>query len=242
MIVKLHTTGSTNDYLKVLLKSQRPENFTLVQTDHQTHGRGQRGNKWQSEKGKNLIFSIFYKPYKLEAQQAFSLNQAVSLAIFEVLKSHIASVSIKWPNDIMAGHNKIAGILIENTITGQHIKHSIIGVGLNVNQTHFPDGLPQATSMKLETNSKYDLPLLLEEIRQKLIHHLSNIEGDFQDLRDAYQQNLYLLHQESKFQTPDNKIFTGTIQGVNPNGQLLVKKQNGQVESFDFKGLKYLGG
>ncbi len=242
MIVKLHTTHSTNDYLKELFKSQRLENFTVVQAEHQTHGKGQRGNQWHSEKGKNLIFSIFYTPDKLKAQHAFRLNQAVSLAIFEILKPLVSSVSIKWPNDIMAGHKKIAGILIENTISSQNIKHSIIGIGLNINQTDFPDYLPQATSLKLETNSNIDLPSLLEDIRQKLIHYLSNIDIDFQNLSDAYQQNLYLLHQKTKLQTPDNKIFTGTIQGVNLSGQLLVKKHNGQVESFNFKGVKYLGG
>lgn len=217
------------------------ENFSVVRTDHQTNGRGQRGNKWHDENGYNLIFSILYKPGKLKAQHAFRLNQAVSLAIFEVLKPKIPAVSIKWPNDILAGHQKMAGILIKNTITGQYIKHCIIGVGLNVNQTHFPDDLPQATSMKLETDINFDLPSLFEEIHQKLIYHLSNLEADFQIVADIYQQNLYLRYQETRFQTPDNKTFTGVIQGVNPTGQLLVKKQDGQIESFNFKEVMYLG-
>ncbi|TFG78733.1 MAG: biotin--[acetyl-CoA-carboxylase] ligase, partial [Flavobacteriales bacterium] len=147
-IVKLNAIDSTNCYLKGLMQTEALEDFTVVVANQQNSGRGQMGSKWTSEPGKNLIMSVLKIFNDLPAEQQFSLNVCVSLAVFDTLKSlEIPKLSIKWPNDILSGNLKIGGILIENSLLGTQIRSAIIGLGLNVNQTDFVD-LPNASSLK----------------------------------------------------------------------------------------------
>src|SRR5690606_36825902 len=147
-VIKLNATASTNDYLRNLCTVQSLENYTTVTTEIQTQGKGQRGNKWISEPHKNLIFSILIKDSLPKDSSVFDLNIAISTAIITALERfEIPKISVKWPNDILADGKKIAGILIENSFSGQHAFFSIVGIGLNVNQTDF-DGFPKASSLK----------------------------------------------------------------------------------------------
>ena len=137
-IIKLHTIHSTNDYLKSLTNDKLLEDFTVVWADFQSEGKGQRGSSWLSKKGKNLTFSVFLDTSFLLIEQQFYLNIITSLAVYNLLKKKmIEHVKIKWPNDILSDNKKICGILIENSFKSQAINHSVIGVGLNVNQTDF---------------------------------------------------------------------------------------------------------
>ena len=159
-LIKLDATPSTNSYLKELMRELNLDDFTVVVCEHQTKGRGQQGNIWMSERGKNLIFSVLKYIEKVKTNNAFALNAVVSLAVYETLRTFkIPQVSVKWPNDIMSGNKKICGILIENTLKGNDLKKSIIGIGLNVNQEVFSE-LPHASSLKCETGLEFDLELI----------------------------------------------------------------------------------
>ena len=145
-IIRLHTVGSTNDYM---IEQIRNGNInlegTIVIADEQTSGKGMDINIWESEPGKNLTFSIFFKPDFLRADQQFLLNKSISLGVYDFIKSLVThqKVTIKWPNDIYVGDKKIAGILINNTIAGNELFYSVAGIGVNINQQKFPGSCPQ---------------------------------------------------------------------------------------------------
>ncbi len=177
--IKIDTINSTNDFLKAYLKESFLDNFFYVYTDYQTKGRGQRSNTWQSECCKNILISIFIKPPWELSHQAI-LNRIISLGIIKFLeKFNISNLKIKHPNDIMAGEKKIAGILIENLIHNKQWKNSVVGIGLNINQTNFVN-LPEATSMKLITGQDYNV--------EEMVHQLVN-QIKIQYFRDAESLN-----------------------------------------------------
>ena len=148
-IIKLNTIDSTNSFLKELAQSSSLEDYTSVVANDQTNGRGQMQHSWISEPNKNLTFSIFTTLKSLLIQHQSYLNFATALALFEVLNDlKVPNLAIKWPNDIMSGHYKLCGILIETTYSKQKIKSTIIGIGLNVNQENFPTHIPHANSLK----------------------------------------------------------------------------------------------
>ncbi len=168
--IKFDTITSTNDFLKYYAETQELNNFFYVYSEFQSNGQGQRSNVWQSECCKNILISIFLKPNIEPAQQTI-LNKMVSLSIVKVLqKFNIPGVSIKLPNDIMADGQKIAGILIENKISGNKWVQSIIGIGLNVNQTNFVN-LPMAVSMKSLTGQTYDREQIIKHLIEQLQFH-----------------------------------------------------------------------
>ena len=149
------TLESTNSFLKQIIHSKEVKNGTIVSTKHQTTGRGQRNNVWESERNKNILMSFVFFPNNIPAENQFIISKAVSLSILDLLLKYKKNVKIKWPNDIYIDDKKIAGILIENSLRGSEISNSIIGIGLNINQTFFSNKLPNPTSLKLETNKNY---------------------------------------------------------------------------------------
>ena len=213
----------------------------VVSAKEQTKGRGQMGTKWESAIGKNLLFSLFISQDGLLIQNQFQLNQAISLGILYVLKRYLNDVKIKWPNDIMAGNKKIAGVLIENTFRNLHIKHSIVGIGLNVNQTEFSDELSQATSLKIVQNSDFDLDYLLLEIRDSIIKQILLLERETSEgIQANYLENMYLYQTSSTFFSKDIKMFKGMIDGVASDGRLLIKLPSKKIIAFGFKEIKFI--
>ncbi len=183
--IKFDTITSTNDFLKYYAETQELNNFFYVYSEFQSNGQGQRSNVWQSECCKNILLSIFLKP-DIRLNQQGLLNQIVSLSIVKVLqKFNIPNVQIKLPNDILADEKKIAGILIENKITGKKWQQSIIGIGLNVNQTNFVN-LPTAISMKNLTGQTYDreqiIKLLIEELQFQYRQPAEQLKNKFNKL------------------------------------------------------------
>lgn len=170
-IIKLNAIDSTNAYLKSLVKSAPfVSDFLTVWTPVQTAGVGQRGAKWESEPYKNLTFSILRKNKRSEIDSLFVLNMVVSIAVINYLKKiKIPDVQIKWPNDIMSHRKKIGGILIENTFSEGKLKYSVIGIGLNINQTHFKN-LEKASSLKLLTEKEFSIELILKNLIQEITH------------------------------------------------------------------------
>ena len=164
-IIKLNAIDSTNSYLKELAQKSTLENFTVVLAKQQTLGRGQLGTTWVSDQGKNLTFSLLVNFNNFNIQDQFYLSMAVSLGLISALRAYIGmSLKIKWPNDILAEKDKLAGILIENVLKGPIIHHSIIGIGLNVNQLEFPTDIGNVTSLKKLTGINFNNDELLNEI------------------------------------------------------------------------------
>ncbi len=159
---------STNTCAALLLKQQKPPEGTVIHANFQTAGKGQKGNIWVSEAGKNLLFSIILFPDMIKPEEQFGISMAISLGICDFLNKLIPVCSIKWPNDIYAGDDKIAGILIENSIRGGNIESSIAGIGLNINQVIFPSYLPNPVSLKLITGKEHDPDYCLNELLSSL--------------------------------------------------------------------------
>ncbi|MDJ1503361.1 biotin--[acetyl-CoA-carboxylase] ligase [Xanthocytophaga agilis] len=235
---------STNDIAADLINTASTPEGTVVITSQQTRGRGQRGNSWHTEPGKNLTFSIILKPTFLTVNQQFLLNMAVSLAIHEFLSKYLPqNLSIKWPNDIYWHSQKMGGILIENTIQGLSLTHSIVGIGLNINQKSFTEQ-PRATSLKLASQpfsneDEYDLEILLSELLivfEKFYLLLRN--GKTDSLRTYYLRNLY-SYGEKRFFVSNGNQFEGTITGVDSQGRLVIEKDN-KLCYFFFKEIEFV--
>ncbi|MFN7043633.1 MAG: biotin--[acetyl-CoA-carboxylase] ligase [Flavobacterium sp.] len=240
-IIKLDAIDSTNRFLKALSAEESCENFTVVITESQTEGKGQRGSGWTSEGGKNLAFSVLYKQKSEAITSLFTLNIVVALSVVEALKSvSNLNFTIKWPNDILAENKKIAGILIENTFKNQNEVQSIIGIGLNVNQSQF-ENLPQASSLFLLENKIFDRETMLISIVNQLEFNLKQLpilgETHFWN---AYHQVLFKKDVVSTFESASGNRFVGKIQKVTKEGKLEVLLEDDSVTFFDVKEVKML--
>jgi len=240
-IIKLNATASTNDFLKNLCNLQRLENFTVVVTENQTQGKGQRGNVWNVEPYKNLTFSILYKNYSSLENSVFDLNIAVCVSIIEALeKIKIPKLHIKWPNDILSADKKIAGILIENTISWQQSVLSVIGIGINVNQTDFV-GFPQASSLKNSTKKEFDKDDIMLEIVACLQKNTSLISNkNSQIVWAKYHKFLFKKDLLSVFELPNNTKFMGIIQQVLKNGKLQIMLEDDSIKEFGLKEVRMI--
>lgn len=223
------------------------DNLSVVSALSQSQGRGQMGNTWSSAPGENLTFSIVMKPEGLNAIRArdqFVLSEAAALTIVEFLSGHDIQAEIKWPNDIYVGNRKICGMLIENSLRGDTISHSIIGIGLNVNQRNFDINLPNPTSMAIVSGNGTDIRKALEEItdtfRSICETMLASSEGRTR-LHSLYLSRLWRLDEEHSYvETATGKAFTGTIKGVSPTGRLLIETADGSLKEFAFKEISYI--
>lgn len=240
-IIKLDTITSTNDFLKQFCLESHLENYTVIVADEQTKGRGQMGESWHSDKGKNLIFSVLVKDVLIEKSSIFLLNKAVSLAVIYTLEAYkIPHLSIKWPNDILSENKKLVGILIENTFKSNEEIQSIIGVGINVNQNVFVH-LPQATSMTIIKGKSFDLDKLLNTFLSELQACINLIKfGKIDEIKSKYNQFLYHKDKLSVFEDQANKRFVGIIREVNDEGKIIIEKENYVFENFGFKEIKTL--
>jgi BirA family biotin operon repressor/biotin-[acetyl-CoA-carboxylase] ligase len=241
-IIKLSAIDSTNSFLKELATNSVLENFTTVATDRQITGRGQQGSNWESEPFKNLIFSVFVSFDSFRISNSKCLNFAVSLAIFEVLmEENIPDISIKWPNDILSGKNKICGILIENRLKGKEISSTIIGIGLNVNQTIFSSALQKASSLKLRTNQTFDLDVLLKKIISKLKNKIALLNSNnFEALETSYLNVLYKKNIPTMFKDSKDVLFMGIICGISKEGKLQVALEDETLKEFGIKEISFL--
>ncbi|GMN11921.1 biotin--[acetyl-CoA-carboxylase] ligase [Croceitalea sp. MTPC9] len=236
-IIKLDATDSTNLYLKKLVLSQPIEDFTVVSAELQQKGRGQMGTEWSSQKGKNLTFSILKRLNDFQVQNQFDLNCIVSLAVYNVLNElTVPNLSVKWPNDILSGNQKICGILIENILKGKLIHSSVIGIGINVNQTDFGT-IEKATSLKLVFGANFNLDELLEMLLAKLKFYFSS---PHENLRDDYIKKMYRKDKASTFKNAKNEKFTGIIRGVDSTGLLIVELEDEVIKKFGFKEISLL--
>ena len=239
-VIKLDAIDSTNEFLKGLSSKQELENYTVVTTENQTKGKGQMGAVWASEPSKNLIMSILVRDFLSDIYQIFNLNICVSLAVIDVLESiKIPDISIKWPNDIMSYNKKIGGILIENSIKSDGTIISIVGLGLNVNQTNF-ENLPKASSLAVICATEFDREALLFSIGTAIEKNIALWKQHPTILWNKYTDNLYKIGIPMAFSDQNNSNFMGIIQGVSSIGKLQVLLEDDSIAEFDVKEIQML--
>lgn len=242
-IITLSEVDSTNNYLRSLPAGEVKNEIVVAVAKSQTAGRGQRGNSWESEAGKNLTFSILIKPTFLEARQQFILSQAVALSIKEVLYDYVRSPHprIKWPNDIYWNKKKLAGILIENDLMGKQLDKSIIGVGINLNQEQFLSDAPNPVSVWQITGHTTEPLTILRKVMQRFAAYYELIKkGETSDLIDQYHKALFRRVGYHKFRVPGGQEFDARIRRIEPDGHLVLEDANGQMLTFGFKEVEYV--
>jgi BirA family biotin operon repressor/biotin-[acetyl-CoA-carboxylase] ligase len=239
-LIKLDAIDSTNEFLKGLSNNQLVENFTVVTTESQTKGKGQMGSVWVSEPSKNLIMSVLVKDFLLDSNSIFDVNIVVSVSIIQALETlNIPELSIKWPNDIMSYNKKIGGILIENSIKSNGAINSIVGLGLNVNQTNF-EHLPKATSLALISNTIFDKEEILLRIVEKLELNIQSWNQNKDSMWADYAEKLFKKGIPMPFSDENRQHFMGIIQGVSSIGKLQILLEDDTVPEFDIKEIQML--
>ena len=240
-IIKLNAIDSTNSYLRQLSNTNALEDYTTVVTNYQTNGRGQMGTQWSSQEAKNLMVSVYKDVSFVNIESHFFISIVVSLSILEALQRlHIPKLSIKWPNDILSENKKIGGILIENVIKHNHLQNSIIGFGLNINQTLFDD-LPNASSLRLITGKVFNLDEVLLEILDRLRFNFKKLkQHNLKALKMSYEHYLFRKNKPSTFQDVEGVMFSGFIIGVTKSGNLQIEMEDRIIKEFNLKEVSLL--
>ena len=239
-LIKLDAIDSTNEFLKGLSNSHLVGNFTVVTAENQTKGKGQMGSAWVSEPSKNLIMSILVTDFLSDSNRIFDINIVASVSIIQALETfNIPELSIKWPNDIMSYNKKIGGILIENSIKSDGNINSIVGLGLNVNQTNF-EHLPNATSLALTSNTIFDKQEILLKIIEKLKQNIRSWNQNKDFMWADYTKKLFKKGIPMPFSDQNQQRFMGIIQGVSPIGNLEILLENDSIADFDIKEIQML--
>lgn len=229
---------STNDIALQALRQKEAFEGSIFITNHQTRGKGQRGNTWETKPGENLTFSLVLQPRFLDLSEQFLLNIAISNAIRQGLQEYIPQLQVKWPNDLVVpGMGKIGGILIENLVGSTGWEYAVVGIGLNINQREFSS--PQATSLSLITGSSYPLEelfkLLITQVEQA---YLALKKGKRELLQQEYLRHLYLLEHWTQYRSGDQTL-DGKIIGLSDTGNLILELASGKQQSFGIKEITF---
>ena len=230
---------STNTWLMESLVAHKLPEGTLVLADHQTEGKGQFGAIWSSEPSSSLTFSILLKPIFLPISNTFDISICIALAIHDCLNELRPGFKIKWPNDIYFENKKVAGILIENQIHKSSCEHSVVGIGLNVNQTEFFK-LPKATSLKQIIGVNFPVQNLLDRLCETIEARYLQLRANmYPSLLKSYLEHMYWFNEIHTFQTKAIQ-FNASIIGVLRNGRLLLKFSDGSTRDFEIKELQFI--
>lgn len=230
---------STNDEAWKIVENEEFGGNALIFTHHQTAGRGQRGNAWHSESGKNMLFSVMVRPKNLSAMEMFSANKAVALACAATLRSlagpNTLDVRLKWPNDLFIGERKLGGILIETRLSGAAVEWLVAGVGINANQVQ---GLPPSgTSLALELGHEVDADAWLKEIGFGMIDELETLPSPA--LAGRYRELLLFRVQERDFVLEDGSMLRARIEDVDELGRLVLVDAAGHERRFQHREVRY---
>lgn len=217
------------------------KDFVAVTATHQTAGRGQRGNAWQSQSGKNLLLSILLRPgCALEVSGQFLLSQAVALSIHSAMECYGVETRLKWPNDVYAGNRKLGGILVELDYSGAFVEQAIVGVGLNVNQAEFPPMDRVPVSMKMLLGRDIPVEDVLHDVLCLFNRYYNELRwGSKETISSEYRELLLGLGEQREF-IDSAGSFTATIEGVEPNGRLLLRRSDGSLSRYCFKEVEQL--
>ena len=240
IIIPVEAVASTNSYLKELAHKQVLEEGTVIVTRNQTEGRGQQGNAWESESGKNITCSILFYPFFLPVQRYFLLSEAISLGVKETLDAYTDEITVKWPNDIYYQERKIAGILIENELIGNKYFLSVAGIGLNVNQEQFLSDAPNPVSLKQITGKNQDTEVILKELVRNILYRYEQLKaGDAKTLIHVYHDVLY--RKTGFYFYEDNRgIFKARINRVADDGFLHLVTDRNEERSYAFKDVHFM--
>lgn len=230
---------STNTWLMESLVAHKLPEGTLVLADHQTKGKGQFGAIWSSEPFSSLTFSILLKPIFLPISNTYDISICIALAIHDCLNELRPGFKIKWPNDIYFENKKVAGILIENQIHKSTCEHSVVGIGLNVNQTDFFK-LPNAISLKQIIGVNFPVQNLLDRLCETIEARYLQLRANmYPSLLKSYLEHMYWFNEIHTFQSKAIQ-FNASIIGVLRNGRLLLKFSDGSTRDFEIKELQFI--
>lgn len=244
--ILLDTVDSTNRYAGRLLKTEQPPEGTIITAQYQTAGRGQRGNDWHGEPGKNLAMSIVLYPTFLSLNRQFALSQTVALGVYDCLNEILGSkVHIKWANDLYYGNKKIGGILIENNVNARNWVASIVGIGLNINQTEFSTHLPNPISLAMITGNEFDVLTIVKKLCHCVERQYLQLRADkLAHLHHTYRQLLYRYRETAQYQTADGNVMMGKIIDVTEQGKLVIAATDSNgvaaLREFDIKEIKFI--
>ena len=241
---KSDSIGSTNTYLRDLNGGDPNYDYEVAVATFQTAGRGQKGNTWESEAGKNLLFSILARPTGIKIQEQFYISEAIALAVSDSVIAAIGSdysgdISVKWSNDIYWKDFKMAGILIENTLQGSSILDTVVGVGLDVNQEVFVSDAPNPISLKNITGRDFDIDALLNDIIDRFIGYIEKSESQRPEVDQLYRNRLYRREGIHRFRDGKGE-FKASIEGIRPDGCLMLLTDNGQHRVYEFKQVQFI--
>jgi len=229
---------STNDIALQRIRQGNAKEGSIIICEHQTQGKGQRGNTWEAEKGSNLTFSLVLQPDFLDLSEQFYLNMMVSNAIRRLLHDYVPSLKVKWPNDLVVPSvGKMGGILIENVVGSGGWEYSVVGIGLNINQKSF--SVPAACSLATLTGSQFDL----QELFRLLVTYLEQgylalkRRKNF-EIKAEYISHLYLLNEKCEFIVSE-KALVGQITGIDETGSLLIETETGDLLRFGLKEITF---
>lgn len=224
------------------------DNLSVTAARFQTAGRGQRGNKWTSERGENLTFSMLIRFGEggfppLPVSRQFAMTKAATLGIVSYLAGKGVEATIKWPNDIYVRDKKICGMLVENVLEGDKVAVSFVGIGLNMNQREFDSSLLNPTSLSLATGLRYDLESELEILASILAASFARVLGAGNPFAgdERYESLLYRKGEFHEYvDCSDGTVFEGEILGVTPEGRLRVINKEGERKEFAFKEINFI--
>ena len=236
--------GSTNTYLRELNGGDPDYDYEVAVASFQTAGRGQKGNTWESEAGKNLLFSILAHPQGIKVQEQFYISEAIALAVSDSVIAFIGpeyadGVSVKWSNDVYWKDFKMAGILIENTLQGDRILDTVAGVGLDVNQEVFVSDAPNPISMRNITGREFDIDALLNDIVERFINYMELPDDKRQEVDKLYRNRLYRREGYHEFRD-ENGIFKACIEGIRPDGCLMLQTRSSEHRVYEFKQVQFI--
>ncbi len=252
-IIRIKETESTNTLMKEM---PGIVHGSVIAAYSQTAGRGQRGNSWEAEPGKNLTFSLLLEPEHIPARRQFAISRSVALAICDCLRhwlrNHADEIAIKWPNDIYVGNRKICGILIENSLQADRICRTVVGIGLNVNQTVFRSDAPNPVSMAQLAGFEFDLDTLLDDLATTILSYFNAEEcSEGTASEREYAERLWRRTGYHRFKRTKDKgqrsvtvdeeeIFEARIVGVDPMGMLTLERRDSTRSTFAFKEIQFL--
>jgi BirA family biotin operon repressor/biotin-[acetyl-CoA-carboxylase] ligase len=237
MIYHIDITSSTND----LAREPQYHHMDVIWAEHQTSGRGQRGHSWHSTEGENITFSVVLTPSFLPVIEQFLLSEIVALALVDTLAYYGIECRIKWTNDIYAKDNKIAGVLIEHSLSGESIARTIVGIGLNINQREFAEWVPNPTSIALLTGKEYNINEVFEKLYDALEARYKMLESEPEKLQSDYHSLLYRRGEEHTYKLPSGEEFSATLEGVKPTGELALRhSSNGELHHYLFKEVEFV--
>ncbi len=245
-VTVLKTVESTNTYLNNLLSQHRLPEGAVILAEEQTSGRGLANERWLSEAGKNLLMSVVFYPSFLSTQNLFVLSKAFSLGVYDFVNDLLSNafqneiVKIKWPNDIYVGDKKLCGMLIENSIRNPNINHTLLGIGLNVNQEVFPAMLQNPVSLKKILGKELEIDTCFSALCNALeSRYLQLKSGHGEQVNEDYVNALFRFGEFHEYESGHTR-FKAKMTAIADDGKIFLKRENGLIEKYDFKEVKFV--